>query len=51
MADEFILDTDDLQRRMEGAMTALRSEFSSLRTGRASASMLEPVMVLSLIHI
>jgi ribosome recycling factor len=38
-------DIDDLQRRMDGAMTALRQEFASLRTGRASASMLEPVMV------
>jgi len=45
MADDFMLDTDDLERRMDGAMTSLRSEFSSLRTGRASASMLEPVMV------
>lgn len=46
MADEeFMLDTDDLERRMDGAMSALRTEFASLRTGRASASMLEPVMV------
>ncbi|MCX7300107.1 MAG: ribosome recycling factor [Rhodobacterales bacterium] len=45
MADDFELDTDDLTRRMEGAIGALRQEFSSLRTGRASGSMLEPVMV------
>ena len=45
MADDFDLDTADLERRMEGAMANLRSEFGSLRTGRASASMLEPVMV------
>ena len=45
MADDFDLDTDDLQRRMDGAMANLRTEFGSLRTGRASASMLEPVMV------
>ncbi|WP_208348393.1 ribosome recycling factor [Pseudaestuariivita rosea] len=45
MSDDFELDTDDLQRRMDGAMAALRTEFASLRTGRASASMLEPVMV------
>ena len=45
MAEEFELDTDDLERRMDGAMGALRTEFASLRTGRASASMLEPVMV------
>lgn len=45
MSDEFELDTDDLSRRMDGAMSNLRTEFASLRTGRASASMLEPVMV------
>ncbi|MEM8775099.1 MAG: ribosome recycling factor [Pseudomonadota bacterium] len=45
MSDDFMLDTDDLTRRMEGAMSSLRGEFASLRTGRASASMLEPVMV------
>ena len=45
MADEFELDTDDLQRRMDGAMANLRTEFASLRTGRASASMLELVQV------
>jgi len=45
MAEEFELDLDDLERRMDGAMAALRTEFASLRTGRASASMLEPVMV------
>jgi ribosome recycling factor len=45
MADEFELDTDDLQRRMDGAIHALRTEFASLRTGRASGSMLEPITV------
>ncbi len=45
MSDDFELDTDDLKRRMDGAMSSLRTEFASLRTGRASASMLEPVMV------
>ncbi|MEQ8165037.1 MAG: ribosome recycling factor [Alphaproteobacteria bacterium] len=45
MSDDFELDTKDLERRMEGAMSSLRTEFASLRTGRASASMLEPVMV------
>lgn len=45
MSEDFMIDTDDLQRRMEGAMAALKTEFASLRTGRASASMLEPVMV------
>ena len=45
MSEDFELDTDDLKRRMDGAMANLRTEFASLRTGRASASMLEPVMV------
>ncbi|MCE2737171.1 MAG: ribosome recycling factor [Rhodobacter sp.] len=39
------IDLDALQRRMDGAMTALRAEFASLRTGRASASILEPIQV------
>lgn len=43
--EEFMLDTDDLERRMDGALSSLRTEFASLRTGRGSASMLEPVMV------
>ena len=45
MSDDFLLDTDDLERRMDGAIANLRVEFASLRTGRASGSMLEPVMV------
>jgi ribosome recycling factor len=45
MAEEFELDTDDLERRMDGAMANLRTELASLRTGRASASMLEPLTV------
>ncbi|MEH6672862.1 MULTISPECIES: ribosome recycling factor [unclassified Sulfitobacter] len=45
MSDDFMLDTDDLERRMNGAIASLRTEFASLRTGRASASMLEPIMV------
>jgi ribosome recycling factor len=43
--DEIEIDVDDLERRMDGALTALRGEFASLRTGRASAQMLDPVMV------
>ncbi|WP_457645476.1 ribosome recycling factor [Profundibacter sp.] len=45
MSDDIEIDLDDLERRMEGALASLRTEFASLRTGRASASMLEPVMV------
>ena len=43
MAEEFIIDTDDLQRRMDGALSAMKGEFASLRTGRASSSMLDPI--------
>jgi ribosome recycling factor len=45
VADDFDLDIDDLQRRMDGALAALRSEFASLRTGRAAASMLDNIIV------
>lgn len=45
MSDDLDIDTDDLERRMDGAIASLRTEFASLRTGRASASMLEPVTV------
>ncbi len=38
-------DLDDLERRMKGAVEALRHEFAGLRTGRASIGLLEPVMV------
>jgi ribosome recycling factor len=36
---------DELDRRMDGALEALRREFAGLRTGRASAHLLEPVVV------
>jgi ribosome recycling factor len=39
------IDVDALKKRMDGALAALRTEFASLRTGRASASMLDPVTV------
>ena len=43
MTEEIIIDTDDLQRRMDGALSAMKTEFASLRTGRASSSMLDPI--------
>ncbi len=43
--DDLEIDMDDLTRRMEGALASLKSEFASLRTGRATASMLDPVTV------
>jgi ribosome recycling factor len=38
-------DHSDITRRMDGAQEALRKEFAGLRTGRASAALLEPVTV------
>jgi ribosome recycling factor len=35
----------DLKKRMNGALDVLRKEFAGLRTGRASASLLEPISV------
>ena len=36
---------NEFSRRMDGALEALRKEFAGLRTGRASANLLEPVKV------
>ena len=38
-------DLADLKKRMNGAIEVLRKEFAGLRTGRASASLLEPITV------
>jgi len=38
-------DESDLKRRMDGALEALQREFSGLRTGRASTSLLENIQV------
>ena len=38
-------DKEEFVRRMKGAVSTLRSEFSGLRTGRASAALLDPVTV------
>ena len=43
--DDLEIDVEAIQRRMDGAMAALKTEFGSLRTGRASASILDPIMV------
>lgn len=45
MSDDIEVDLDEIERRMEGALTALKGDFASLRTGRASASMLDAIMV------
>jgi ribosome recycling factor len=35
----------DLQRRMEGAIGSYKSDLASLRTGRASSNLLDPIVV------
>ena len=39
------VDLNDLKKRMEGAIAALKSEFGGLRTGRATTSLVEPIDV------
>lgn len=43
MSDDF--DLNDIKRRMQGAVTSLKNDLSGLRTGRASASLVEPIQV------
>lgn len=38
-------DKNDIKRRMDGAIDNLHKEFAGLRTGRASANLLDPVSV------
>lgn len=38
-------DKADLERRMKGAIDALKHDLSGLRTGRANTALLEPIMV------
>jgi ribosome recycling factor len=45
MPDDLDIDLDAIQRRMDGAMNALKTEFSGLRTGRASASIVDSITV------
>lgn len=39
------MDIEQVKQRMEGAVDALKREFSGLRTGRASTNMLDKIMV------
>ena len=41
--EDFDIDLEDLERRMDGALNSLKTEFLTLRTGRASSSMLDPI--------
>ncbi len=38
-------DFQDIQRRMDGAIAAFRNDLASLRTGRASSNLLDPIQV------
>lgn len=40
-----MFDLKDLKRRMDGAVDSLKKEFAGLRTGRASAALLDPIRV------
>ncbi len=44
MSDDAV-NFSDLTKRMEGALTSLKNDLAGLRTGRASASLLDPVVV------
>ncbi|MBV2186024.1 MAG: ribosome recycling factor [Rhizobium sp.] len=39
------IDLNDIKRRMDGAINAFKHDIASLRTGRASANILDPVTV------
>ena len=39
------IDIDDIERRMDGALASFKTDLAGLRTGRASAGLLEPIMV------
>jgi ribosome recycling factor len=43
MAESF--DLKEIEKRMRGALGVLKNEFGGLRTGRASASLLDPITV------
>jgi ribosome recycling factor len=40
-----VINLNELKKRMQGAVANLKSELGGLRTGRASSSLVEPVMV------
>lgn len=39
------IDIKAIRKRMDGALASLKTEFGGLRTGRASASLVEPIVV------
>ena len=40
-----VFNHDDIKRRMQGAVKSLKDDLASLRTGRASSSLLDPIQV------
>ena len=40
-----VFDLADVKRRMQGALTSFKGDLASLRSGRASANMLDPIQV------
>ena len=40
-----VINISELQKRMDGAISVLKSDLAGLRTGRASANLLDPVVV------
>ena len=40
-------DLKEIERRMRGAVSVLKQEFGGLRTGRANASLLDPIQVMA----
>ena len=45
MAQPLPYDAPDIKRRMQGAVDSLKHDFGGLRTGRAAASLLDPIQV------
>ena len=43
--EDFDSEINSIAKRMTGAITSLKSDFLSLRTGRASSNMLDPISV------
>jgi ribosome recycling factor len=41
------VDLKDIQRRMDGAIAAFKHDIASLRTGRASSNLLDPIQVMA----
>jgi ribosome recycling factor len=45
MAQPTPFDSKEINRRMHGALEALKHDFGGLRTGRAAVSLVDPIQV------